>query len=78
MEQILSPPVTETRPTWRFVGICSDRIGQPVIIGDFVGLVLNDIRGLLLSAGDSGVRSTTTVLGTDEAWVIVAPSPIVP
>jgi hypothetical protein len=65
-----------TDETWRFVGIFSDRTGQPVVTGDFVGLALDDIRGWLLSGGGGGVRSNTTVLDRDEAWLIVSPPAI--
>jgi hypothetical protein len=75
------PRSTTTLPgvdeVWQFVGVFEPRVGQPVMLGDFVGLALNDnSRGFLLSGGGGGVRSSTTILDTDETWVIVSQLPI--
>jgi hypothetical protein len=58
--------------TWQILSLYSDRTSQAVQFGDLIVLTLPEVDSFLLSGGAS-VRTTTTVVGQDECWMIVSP-----
>ncbi|MDQ3848751.1 MAG: hypothetical protein M3261_07330 [Thermoproteota archaeon] len=62
-----------TDETWQIQSLYFDRTGQAVQYGDLVIFSMPSYNGLLLSGGPS-VRTGTTVVNRDEAWLIVCPT----
>lgn len=62
-------PLMHRDETWQVVNVANPARTGPVCFGDEVALRMPGHHNVLLSGG-STVRTTTTVIGTDERWIL--------